>query len=337
MLAETVTAAPRTSTASRSVGASLPMALQSTLQPNFSFDLSRVQTHCDVDAAELTGAYRARAMTVGEHIYFGPRHAPGFDPVTLHELAHVEQQHGARGRPMGTDRGALEADADRVSAALLRGESAAPTMRAPSGGVQLAAEPAAAAATPERPQSRLVPADDSTRKQWVHVATAIAFLNDSGLPLLPQLEAALLARGENLHIRINDQNAAGFHYYRDYEYHDALRAQKVRGVLTWNPFIGLQIPSGEILSPAEVFYHEAAHALQYTEHTDQFVEQTDGLSHTDDGFSNPEEKRTIQGIETPASAIVGPKLGRRAGALVRNHVDGKFVRVIGPLSITPAR
>src|SRR6185436_9100313 len=83
-------------------------------------DFSRVRIHTDANAATLANEMDARAFTVGQHIAFGTgEYRPGTpigDALIAHELAHVVQQTGGGVAALlhkGSDRGALEADADR--------------------------------------------------------------------------------------------------------------------------------------------------------------------------------------------------------------------------------
>jgi hypothetical protein len=71
-------------------------------EPRFGHDFSRVRVHADEQAALRADALRAQAFTVGEDIFFSRgAYRPGDGGgrnLLAHELAHVMQQTGARGR-----------------------------------------------------------------------------------------------------------------------------------------------------------------------------------------------------------------------------------------------
>ena len=71
-----------------------------SFEQSFGWDFSRVRVHADVAAVPAAGA---RAITVGEDIFFGPeQYAPGrleTRRLLAHELTHVVQQ--ARGAAAG--------------------------------------------------------------------------------------------------------------------------------------------------------------------------------------------------------------------------------------------
>ena len=66
----------------------------------FGHDFARVRVHHDGEAAEAAKSVKARAYTIGDHIFFGGgEYAPATNPGRLllaHELAHVVQQSGSR-------------------------------------------------------------------------------------------------------------------------------------------------------------------------------------------------------------------------------------------------
>jgi hypothetical protein len=156
-----------------------------------------------------------------------------------------------------------------------------------------------------------------------------------GFGVLKSLKAALRTSEQKLYIQLTETSGAGFYYYRGYEtIYPRAQADKVRGFISWSPFFGVSLPSGQIITPAEVLQHEAGHALRYTEHTDQYVTETDPRNRTNDGYSNAEERRALLD-EARSSAIVGPRVGRGGDPLERKHSEGKWIRVTGPTSITP--
>jgi hypothetical protein len=92
-------------------------------------EVTHAEVHIDETAARIASALRARAVTAGNHIYFGPgQFAPHMaDGARLlrHELAHVAQQRGGTtaGAVVGTPGDEFERAADRF-AALPRGRPA---------------------------------------------------------------------------------------------------------------------------------------------------------------------------------------------------------------------
>jgi hypothetical protein len=80
-------------------GIPLDRELQNGMSRRFAFDFSAVRIHADNAAANSARDWRARAFTVGSHIYFGydrysPRTTEGRALLT-HELTHVVQQSRA--------------------------------------------------------------------------------------------------------------------------------------------------------------------------------------------------------------------------------------------------
>jgi hypothetical protein len=103
----------------------------------FRHDLSSVRIHTDAGAAKLTAGLAARAVTIGEDVYFGPlaylQGTPAGKRVLAHELAHVIQQRGGEEHPGGTvdperaaTRAADEASRDGIVRFGLRGAPVAP-------------------------------------------------------------------------------------------------------------------------------------------------------------------------------------------------------------------
>lgn len=117
----------------QAVGASgsgdpLPSGVRDRLEGSLNLSLAPVRVHTDAHAADAAESLGARAFTYGTHIYFGARERPGDLSLTAHEVTHVVQQQG---RPVlqlccaGKSGGnAFETEADTVSAAVQRGESA---------------------------------------------------------------------------------------------------------------------------------------------------------------------------------------------------------------------
>ncbi len=122
-------------------GRPLESGVRSRMEPVVGSSLAFVRVHTDGAAAALADASGASAMTAGGHIAFGegqyrPR-TPWGDGLIAHELAHAVQQGDDRAIG-GSDTGALERDANTVTAGaiaslwsggLLESPPAAPQMR----------------------------------------------------------------------------------------------------------------------------------------------------------------------------------------------------------------
>jgi hypothetical protein len=99
-------------------GERLPRDLELRLAEELGADLSRVRIHTGVRAAEICAALDARAVTVGDDVYF----APGtYDPTSpagieliAHEVAHVVQHQ--QGAPAGERRVSQPQDAHERAA-----------------------------------------------------------------------------------------------------------------------------------------------------------------------------------------------------------------------------
>lgn len=82
-----------------SAGSGLPGPLRGELESALGADLGSVRVHAGDDAADLATAYEARALAVGDDIYFG---GGAYDPsgsagrhLIAHEVAHTVQGQGA--------------------------------------------------------------------------------------------------------------------------------------------------------------------------------------------------------------------------------------------------
>lgn len=84
-----------------STGQPLDEGSRATMEPLFGHGFGEVRVHDDPAAASSANAIRARAYTVGRHIFFGAgQYAPGTtrgSKLLAHELAHVVQQDRAGG------------------------------------------------------------------------------------------------------------------------------------------------------------------------------------------------------------------------------------------------
>jgi hypothetical protein len=107
-----------------STGAPLPVAVKSPLAHSFSIDLTPIRVHTDARAQLTVRSFNTRAFAYGHHIFLGPGESPNDLRLMSHEVAHVVQQ--SRGAvlqhftPGGGD--ALEQEAERASAAVMRGD-----------------------------------------------------------------------------------------------------------------------------------------------------------------------------------------------------------------------
>lgn len=112
------------STTITSIGAPLPVAVKSPLTHSFSVDLTPIRVHTDARAQLTVRSFNTRAFAYGHHIFLGPGESPTDLRLMAHEVAHVVQQnHGAVLQHFTTGHGdALEHEAERASAAAMRGE-----------------------------------------------------------------------------------------------------------------------------------------------------------------------------------------------------------------------
>ncbi|HSE15984.1 MAG TPA: DUF4157 domain-containing protein [Pyrinomonadaceae bacterium] len=112
------------STTVTSTGAPLPVAVRSPLSHSFSVDLTPIRVHTDARAQLTVRSFNTRAFAYGHNIFLGPGESPNDLRLMAHEVAHVVQQsHGAVIQHFTTGRGdALEHEAERASAAAMRGE-----------------------------------------------------------------------------------------------------------------------------------------------------------------------------------------------------------------------
>ena len=66
-----------------------------TMEPRFGTDFGTSACTPGGSRARSSSALGADAFTYGKDVYYGAGRAPGVDPLTAHELAHVVQQRGA--------------------------------------------------------------------------------------------------------------------------------------------------------------------------------------------------------------------------------------------------
>src|SRR5215217_4268316 len=112
------------STTITSTGASLPVAVKGPLSRSFSVDLTPIRVHTDARAQLTVRSFKTRAFAYGNNIFLGPGESPADLRLMAHEVAHVVQQsRGAVLQHFTTSHGdALEQEAERASAAVMRGD-----------------------------------------------------------------------------------------------------------------------------------------------------------------------------------------------------------------------
>ena len=110
-------------TITTSNGAPLPVAVKNPLSRSFSIDLTPIRVHTDAHAQLTVRRLNTRAFAYANHIFLGPGESPGDLRLMAHEVAHVVQQsRGAVLQHFTTSHGnALEHEAERASAAVMRG------------------------------------------------------------------------------------------------------------------------------------------------------------------------------------------------------------------------
>ncbi len=83
-------------------GSPLPDSVRAHMEPRFGADFGSVRLHADSEAGQLNRDLQARAFTHGNDIYMGSgAYSPGSpagDRLLAHELTHVIQQSGSKGR-----------------------------------------------------------------------------------------------------------------------------------------------------------------------------------------------------------------------------------------------
>ncbi|HEU5130976.1 MAG TPA: DUF4157 domain-containing protein, partial [Pyrinomonadaceae bacterium] len=111
-------------TITTSHGAPLPVAIKNPLSRSYSIDLTPIRVHTDAHAQLTVRSLKTRAFTYANHIFLGPGESPSDLRLMSHEVAHVVQQsRGAVLQHFTTTNGdAFEHEAERASAAVMRGE-----------------------------------------------------------------------------------------------------------------------------------------------------------------------------------------------------------------------
>ena len=111
-------------TITTSNGAPLPVAIKNPLSRSFSIDLTPIRVHTDAHAQLTVRKLNTRAFTYANHIFLGSGESASDLRLMSHEVAHVVQQsRGAVLQHFTTTRSdALEHEAERASAAVMRGQ-----------------------------------------------------------------------------------------------------------------------------------------------------------------------------------------------------------------------
>lgn len=122
--------APTPDEPERSRGAPLAPAVRERMEQALATDLTGVRVHTDEAAREGARAIGAEAYASGDHVYMGPSRSPNAHPAVLaHELAHVAQGTAPTGEAVGRRGSEAEREAERVAAAVERGEQPEPPRR----------------------------------------------------------------------------------------------------------------------------------------------------------------------------------------------------------------
>jgi len=155
---------PRVHDVLRSPGQPLDADTRAFMEPRFGHNFSQVRIHTDEAAAASAQSVNALAYTVGQQVVFDDAH---YAPQTAagrrliaHELAHVVQQSGTT-VAVANERH-LEAEADRVEAAVMSNDAAPPIM-ARSGSTLLKKDGAGQA----QPPQPVAPVPPSQRQQLI--------------------------------------------------------------------------------------------------------------------------------------------------------------------------
>ncbi|HRC58728.1 MAG TPA: DUF4157 domain-containing protein, partial [Kofleriaceae bacterium] len=116
-------------------GEPLTPALRARFEREFGCDLSGVRVHHDSTASAAAQALRARAFTIGEHVFFlggmpDPSSRDG-SALLAHELTHVVQHYQGRialrpGFAVSRPDDPLEREAEAVGASVARGHTRTP-------------------------------------------------------------------------------------------------------------------------------------------------------------------------------------------------------------------
>lgn len=110
-------------TAPFGAGAPLAAGVKAPLERSFGADLSGVRVHTEISASTAADAVGAKAFAYGSDIVLSSRSSAHDLGLMAHETAHVLQQNGGPARVQNFGgQGSFEREADRASAAVLRGE-----------------------------------------------------------------------------------------------------------------------------------------------------------------------------------------------------------------------
>ena len=96
------------------------------------------------------------------------------------------------------------------------------------------------------------------------------------------------------------------------------------GHVWWNPNLGLETTTGNVLSPATILEHEMDHAASYYQDKEAHYDRTRPGS--DAKYGNLEESRVIRGSESKTARVNGEI---RSGVYTRSDHKGSHVIVTG--------
>jgi uncharacterized protein RhaS with RHS repeats len=142
---------------------------------------------------------------------------------------------------------------------------------------------------------KLYPAPGSSSEFKQHIGSTVQYLNKHGAAE----EIAKLHASENV-------------YYLSETSSSMSSFDKKTNSIYWNPKGGYINENGQVLEPAIVLVHEAAHANNYDNDPIEYEEMSD---QPDPKYDNKEEARVIKGPETKAA--------RKTGAIGPNQVSRK--------------
>jgi hypothetical protein len=178
-------------------GARIPDGVRGQFESSLGLDLSDVAVHTDAAAAQTAASVGARAVTIGQNIFFAAGQydpgSPAGQELLAHEVAHTAQQRDAAPRAQSKAEAAppthgAEVEADRAAAAMVAGQPAAVT---PVGEVGAFAK--------EYTRDELLAAYRAalSRSDWLEVAHRLNGFSDGDIAML----VGKLSYGQLAHVR----------------------------------------------------------------------------------------------------------------------------------------